>query len=86
VSGGVDALAITTQVQAANLFQMASEMEAGADLVGALRTRVVVAAVGPTSARALEGLGAPPHVVPEQSKMGPLVLALAAYMAGAASR
>ena len=41
--------------------------------------RVVVAAVGPTCARALEELGAPPHVMPEPSKMGPLVLALASH-------
>jgi len=85
-SGGVDALAITTQVQAVNLFEVAAEMSAIAELRAALTGRVVVAAVGPTSARALERLGVPPRVVPEQSKMGPLVLALSAYLAGAASR
>ena len=43
--------------------------------------RIVVAAVGPTCARALSQLGAPPHVVPEQPKMGAMVVALAAKFA-----
>ncbi len=81
VAGEVDALAITTQIQARNLFHVAESIGASAALTDALRTRVVVAAVGPTCARALEELGAPPHVVPEPSKMGPLVLALASYLA-----
>jgi uroporphyrinogen-III synthase len=42
-----------------------------------LRQRVVVAAVGPTSADALAELGTPAHVVPKQSSMGAMVLALA---------
>ena len=54
------------------------------DLVDALNDRVVVAAVGPTCARTLEELGAPAHVVPEQSKMGPLVLALAKHLSAPA--
>lgn len=85
-SGAIDAIAITTQVQAANLFDVAAQMSATAELKAALTDRVVVAAVGPTSARALERLGVPPHVIPEQSKMGPLVLTLAAYLAAARSR
>ncbi len=85
-SGAIDAIAITTQVQAVNLFDVAAEMSATAELKAALTGRVVVAAVGPTSARALERLGVPPAVIPAQSKMGPLVLALAAYLAAAASR
>jgi len=85
-SGGVDALAVTTQIQAVNLFEVAAALGATAELKAALSKRVVVAAVGPTSARALERLGAAPHVVPEQGKMGPLVLALAGYLAAAVSR
>jgi uroporphyrinogen-III synthase len=81
----VDAVAITTQVQAVHLFEVAAEIHATAELTAALRERVIVAAVGPTCARMLESLGVPPHVVPEQSKMGPLVLALAAHLAGAAA-
>lgn len=81
VAGGVDALAITTQVQVAHLFGVARDLGEEQPLRQALRERVVVAAIGPTSARALEQLGAPAHVVPESSKMGALVLALARHMA-----
>jgi uroporphyrinogen-III synthase len=77
IAGDVDALAVTTQVQAQHLFDAAESMRAVDALRAALRDRVLVAAVGPTCTRTLERLGAPPHVVPEQSKMGPLVLALA---------
>ncbi len=81
IAGGVDALAITTQVQARHLFQVADGMGERDALTEALRGRVVVAAVGPTCARTLEALGTPPHVVPETSKMGALVLALASHFA-----
>lgn len=77
VAGRVDAVAVTTQVQARNLFEVAESMGAAAALTQALRDRVIVAAVGPTCARVLEELGAPPHVVPESAKMGAMVLALA---------
>jgi uroporphyrinogen-III synthase len=77
VEGRVDAVAVTTQVQARHLFQIAASMAASDALREALRQRVVVAAVGPTSARALAELGAPAHVVPKQSSMGALVVALA---------
>ena len=77
VEGEVDALAITTQIQAKHLFEVASSMGLRDALREALATRVLVAAVGPTCERALAELGAPAHVVPAQAKMGPLVLALA---------
>jgi uroporphyrinogen-III synthase len=79
VGGNVDALAITTQIQAQHLFQIAARMGQVPLLREALRNRVIVAAVGPTCAEALERLGAPAHVVPEHGKMGSLVLALAAH-------
>lgn len=77
VSGTVDALVVTTQVQARNLFDVAESLGAREALRDALRDGPLVAAVGPTSAEALAELGVPPDVVPEQSKMGTLVLALA---------
>ena len=80
VAGELRAIAITTQVQARNLFGVAESLGKRAALAHALTTRVVVAAVGPTCARTLEELGAPAKVMPEQSKMGPLVLALADYL------
>ena len=81
LAGEVRALAVTTQVQARNLFHVAEAMGASQALREALRVRVVVAAVGPTCARTLEELGAPAQVVPEPSKMGPLVMALAQFLA-----
>ena len=77
VAGDVRAVAVTTQAQARNLFDVAESIGSRAALVSALRDRVVVAAVGPTCARTLEELGAPPHVMPDHATMGGLVLALA---------
>jgi uroporphyrinogen-III synthase len=85
-SGSVDAIAVTTQVQARHLFAIAESMGKADDLRTALRDRVVVAAVGPTCAQTLVELGAPPHVTPVQPKMGPMVLALAAHLAAARDR
>jgi uroporphyrinogen-III synthase len=79
IAGQVDAVAVTTQVQARNLFVVAGAL--AEPLRDALRGRVVVAAVGPTCARVLEELGVPPQVVPDPPKMGPLVLALADHLA-----
>jgi uroporphyrinogen-III synthase len=81
VSGGVDAVAITTQVQAKHLFEIAEGMGLRELLAEALRSRTIVAAVGPTSARVLSDLGAPPHVVPEQTSMGAMVVALTRHLA-----
>ncbi len=80
VAGEVEAVAVTTQAQARHLFAAAQEIGLGEALADALRGRVVLAAVGPTCARTLEELGVPPRVVPAQSKMGPMVVALAAAL------
>jgi len=71
------AVAFTSQIQARHLFQVAAEMGRAEALRETLRADTLVAAVGPTCARALEELGAPPHVVPENPKMGSMLLALA---------
>lgn len=81
VQGRVDAVVFTSQAQARHLFQIAAEKGATAALVSALRTRTLVAAVGPTCAAALAALGAPPHVVPSHPKMGAMVAALADLVA-----
>jgi uroporphyrinogen-III synthase len=86
VAGRVDVLAITTQVQAQYLFDAAEAHGATGPLQSALRDRVLVAAVGPTCAASLTRLGAPPHVVPESSKMGPLVLAIADALGAARAK
>src|SRR5438128_649713 len=71
------AVAFTSQIQARHLFQVAAELGRAEALREALRGDTLVAAVGPTCARVLEELGAPPHVVPENPKMGSMLLALA---------
>ncbi|MDP9035769.1 MAG: uroporphyrinogen-III synthase [Myxococcota bacterium] len=76
VAGDIEALALTTQVQARHLFQVAESMGSRPALLAALRN-VVVAAVGPTCAAVLTELGAPPQVVPDPPKMGAMILALA---------
>jgi uroporphyrinogen-III synthase len=81
VRAEIDAIAFTTQVQARHLFAMADAMGLRDAMTRAMRERVVVTAVGPTCARTLSQLGAPPHVVPEQPKMGAMVVALAARFA-----
>ena len=76
VAGEFAAAAFTTQIQARHLMAVASRNGRRNQLVAALRSRVVVAAVGPTCARVLEELGIPPHVVPEAPKMGSMLEAL----------
>jgi uroporphyrinogen-III synthase len=82
LAGRLDAIAFTTQVQARHLFQVAAEMGQADALARALQSGPVVAAVGPTCAAVLEEYGVTPQVVPEQPKMGPMVLALAEYISG----
>jgi uroporphyrinogen-III synthase len=77
VEGQFAAVAFTSQVQARHLFQVAEEMGRAQALREILLQRVVVAAVGPTCARALAELGVQPHVVPENPKMGAMLSALA---------
>jgi uroporphyrinogen-III synthase len=79
VTGGIDVVAFTTQVQVRNLFQIAEQLGVESQLVGALNERVVVAAVGPTCATALRAHGVDPDVEPVHPKMGQMVVALARH-------
>jgi uroporphyrinogen-III synthase len=81
IRGDFDAAAFTTQVQARHLMSIASRIGRRNQLVAALRSRVIVAAVGPTCARVLDELGVPPHVVPDPPKMGSMLEALASRLA-----
>lgn len=80
IDGGVDAITFTSQVQARHLFRIAAEMGVTQPLADALNERVIVASVAPTCAAALRNLGVEPRVIPEHSKMGHLVRALAEYV------
>jgi uroporphyrinogen-III synthase len=84
--GDFAAAAFTSQIQARHLLLVAGEMGLEQDLVGALRERVVIAAVGPTCARVLAELGIPPRIVPETPKMGAMLTALVAHLAGEEGR
>ena len=75
----VDAVVFTSQVQWKHLLQVATALGLGDDLIHALNSHVVVAAVGPICSAALDAAGVHPQVVPDNPKMGPLVTALAEY-------
>jgi uroporphyrinogen-III synthase len=77
--GRLGAVVFTSQAQARHLFEVARSIDAEPALRDALRTRTIVAAVGPTCAAALESLGVQPHIVPAHPKMGAMVAALAAH-------
>jgi uroporphyrinogen-III synthase len=85
LAGQIAAMAFTTQVQATHLFAVADGMGSRDALKNALRSRITVAAIGPTTAGTLTGLGAPPHVVPAQASMGAMVVALGEYLSGRTS-
>jgi uroporphyrinogen-III synthase len=76
VSGEVDALVVTCQVQFRNLYEVARSLSLASALVDALRGGVVVAAMGPTCHATLQVHGVPVHVMPEVPKMGPLIRSL----------
>ncbi|HVP60227.1 MAG TPA: uroporphyrinogen-III synthase [Myxococcaceae bacterium] len=76
IQGEFAAAAFTTQIQARHLMHVATWIGRNDELVQALRSRVVVAAIGPTCARVLDELGVPPHVVPDPPKMGAMLDAL----------
>jgi uroporphyrinogen-III synthase len=76
VRGEVAALAITCQVQFRHLYRCAEKVGLARELVRALNEDLVVGAVGPTCEAALRAHGVRAHVVPENPKMGPLIVAL----------
>jgi uroporphyrinogen-III synthase len=75
-----DVVVFTTAVQLDHLLQVAATMPAGAaHLVEALRSDVVVAAIGPTVAEALADAELPVDLLPAHPKLGYLVAAIAAH-------
>ena len=79
IDGRVDAIAFTSQIQCRHLFQIAHDLGKSDRLAQALNADVVVAAVGPVCAEALQVLGVTPDVIPSRPKMGPMISALAEY-------
>ncbi len=80
LTGGVDALAVTCQVQFRHLFEVAERTRRAEELVRALNERIVVGAVGVTCDVVLQSFGVRPRVIPEHPKMGPLVAALMRHL------
>lgn len=80
IGGGITAVLFTSKVQARHLMAVAERIGLGDELVDALNTRCAAAAVGPTSAQELIYSGIEPRVVPDNPKMGPMVVALGAYL------
>jgi uroporphyrinogen-III synthase len=76
VHGDVDALAITCQAQFRTLYKSAEKVGLARELVQTLNENLIVGAVGPTCEAALRAHGVRAHVVPDNPKMGPLVIAL----------
>ncbi|MFI5309551.1 MAG: uroporphyrinogen-III synthase [Polyangiales bacterium] len=75
--GDADAIAFTSARQIDHLLEVASTMGARDTLLSALRTRVVVASIGPVTSEALVEHGLRADIEPEHPKMGHLVKALA---------
>ena len=76
VDGDFAAAAFTTQAQARNLLTVATRIGRRDEVIDALRSRVVVAAVGPGCARTLDRLGVPAHVVPGAPRRSAMLEAL----------
>jgi uroporphyrinogen-III synthase len=85
VQGGFAAAAFTTQIQARHLLAVAGSLGRRDAVLEALRTKVIVAAIGPTCARVLEELGIRPQVVADPPKLGPLLAALFERLSGEAA-
>ncbi|GAC1428292.1 MAG: hypothetical protein NVSMB65_01500 [Chloroflexota bacterium] len=79
--GTVACLVVTSQAQVAHLFVIAAKHGRGDELRRTLAGPVVVAAVGPVAARALEDRGVEVDLVASPPKMGALVLAIAERLA-----
>jgi uroporphyrinogen decarboxylase len=75
--GRIDAALFTSAQQVVHLLQIADEEGVGPRLRDALRSRVVVGSIGPTTTETLRENGLEPTFAPEHPKMGHLVAALA---------
>ena len=74
----LDAVAFTSQAQVKHLFKIAERRGFESVLAASLNS-TVVAAVGPTCAKALDAYGVSTDVAPEHPKMGHMVADLAEY-------
>lgn len=75
----IDAMLFTNRNQCRHLFEVAREMSQTEGLALSLNRHVVIGAVGPVCAQALERVGVRPDVIPSSSNMPSLVNAVARY-------
>ncbi|MEP7309008.1 MAG: uroporphyrinogen-III synthase [Acidobacteriota bacterium] len=80
IAGQVDAIAFTNRVQSRHLFRIASELGLAVQLAHALNDDVLVAAVGPVCAEALQSAGVAPDIIPARATMAAMIAALAEYV------
>jgi uroporphyrinogen-III synthase len=83
-AGRIGAALFTSAQQVVHLLQIAAEQGSEADLRRALESRVVVGAIGPSTAQMLRANALPVDLEPEHPKMGHLVAAVAAGWRAAA--
>lgn len=73
VAGAIDIIIFTTQIQVRHLIKIATQDKVVSQLLNALNTKVIVTAIGPTTATALNKYGVKPDVIPEHPKIGPML-------------
>jgi uroporphyrinogen-III synthase len=79
LSGDIDAITFTSATQVPFLFRTADSLVDPVKFRNRLKKDVVVVSVGEVTSRALKEAGVQPHVAPSESKMGPMVKALAEF-------
>jgi len=79
LTGRLDAILFTSQIQCRHLFQVAAEMQLADELGAALNRDVVVGAVGPVCALALNEFGVTADVIPAAPNMASLLTAVGDY-------
>jgi uroporphyrinogen-III synthase len=75
----IDVITFTNGPQASFLLKSAAELGNETALLKQMRERVVVASIGEVTSRALRESGIEPQIVPNESKMGPMVRAIADF-------
>lgn len=79
LNAGSDAICFTTAIQVHALFQYAAQAGRTGELKEALRHRMVPTAVGKVTAEALRERGIDDYVVPDNERMGAMIVALSKH-------
>ena len=80
IAGKIDSITFTSPPSVRDLIKIAQASRLSDALKKSLNTDVIVVAVGPSTKNALEENGISVHVMPQVSKMGPMVKALDEYV------